>query len=575
MDYYKEKCFKYLGLVQTQQSPATISEDLMYVNNINNIAHMRVREYNAWYRGDTDELLNLYTGNMLYDYNTEPLYYRNRRNFFWSVSATEADIKRTHSGQPRNVVDSLVNIIGLPRITVQDDKNQKLLNEILSDNDFFRKFSQQYLPLALVEGWGCFKIDYDSYLRGTVIIQYYRADEVDFIYKSGQVVAILFKNYYTAENGRTYVLYETRRQERVKDDVGKFHSNLLIEKELFELGRDGNTLTKKNLTDLPQLSDIEPRLMLKDYDGFLAEPFIIFESTDEFSYGRSIFTGKVSLFDDLDQCLSQAANTVRRSTTRVYLNSNYLERDPKTGMPLAPTLYDCKYVLFSGGVGADGSTAGQAPIETVQPKLDFSQYSSQAVDILCEIVSGIMSPAALGIDLAKRNNASDTREKDKVTIYTRNTIIRVCEKVIKKLMKEALRGQELMNRGKIDTHDYDIGVKFSEFANDSFESRVEALLTLYNAQVLTPELFVKELYKDSLSDEEIKAQIKYVKDQKEMQQQNGGIDPQMAAMMGGMMGGNNNNPYNEMMAKPDVTDVYEDQGVPDLEAAGSTDNARK
>ena len=70
--------------------------------------------------------------------------------------------------------------------------------------------------------------------------------------------------------------------------------------------------------------------------------------------GRSIFTGKIDLFDDLDQCYSQAANTVRRSTTHEYFNVLYLEKDERTGMPIMPKNFDRKYIMFRGGKNADG-----------------------------------------------------------------------------------------------------------------------------------------------------------------------------------------------------------------------------
>ena len=544
LDYYKQKCFSFLGLINTSENPNVTSQNLMYVNNINEIQEQKLREYNTWYAGDGDALLNLYTGNMLYEYNTEPLFDRNKRSYFWSVSATEDNIKRTHSGQPRNIVDTLVNIVGVPKISVADEDKSARLEKILDDNNFSKMFLQTQLPRTLVEGWGCYKIDYDSSLRDTPIINYYRANEVEFIYKSGQLIAILFKNYYTTEEDTKYLLVETRRQERKKDSTdGKWHSNLLIEKELFRLHQD-NTMIPCGLKDLPQLEDIEPRIVINDYPGFLAVPSIIFDSDDSTVYGRSIYTGKIDMFDDLDQCLSQASNTVRRSTTHVYINNNYLDRDTKTGMPIMPSNYDCDYVMLSGSFGPDGSTAGQEPVTTIQPNVSFGQYDNEAISLLINIVSGIMSPATLGIDIAKKDNAEAQREKEKVTVFTRNTIIAECTKIVKKLCTEVLCADALMNNGEIKGSEkfYDINCKFDEFADASFEAKAETLIGIYQSNLMTPELFIESLYGDSLSEAEKQKQIEFISQASQAQQnlmageamamQQAGTSPDELAMMG-------------------------------------------
>lgn len=565
LEYYKHEAFARLGLVQTEENPNVIAEDLLYVNNVNEVQAQKLREYNTWYAGDSDKLLNLYTGNMMYEYNTEPLYDRNKRSYFWCVSATEQDIKRTHSGVPRMIIDTMVNIIGVPEVTVQDEGYSDKLEKIKADNNFGTFFQQEQMPRTLVEGWGAYKIDYDLTLRGTPIIKYYRAGEVDFIYRENSLIEIIYKNYYTDSKQRNYILFEKRRNERRYNEVDKtWSSNLVIEKDLFELGSN-DTLTKKDLKDLPQLADIEPVIEISNYEGFLGGPFIFFKPDDSTVYGRSVYAGKIDLFDDLDQDLSQSANTVRRSTTRVYINNNYLERDPKTGMPIMPTDYDCKYVMLSGALGADGgSTGGNEPVMTVQPKLDFSQYSNHAISLLLQIVAGFMSVASLGIDIAKKDNAEAQREKEKVTIFTRNTLIRIAQSVYKKLFNEALCCQELMDTGAISKHGYNISVVFDEFSDDSFDAKAETLLMLFNAGVIPPELFVKQLYRGR-SKRDMDEILDYIKQQKQLQ------DPNAQALAG--MAGGGMNPYNEMMQVPDASNMPAEMNVPEM--VGTAGNMRK
>ena len=351
-EYIRRKALGILGLIDSSIDPRVREDRLTFVNDINEILKDKLKEYNVWYAGDADELLNFYTRARTIEYNYDPLYNRNKKSYFWSVASTENDIKRTHSGQPRNIVDTLVDIVGLPNIFVGNenlDKVNSRLKEILLDNDFDRMLLQKARPLTFVEGWGAWKINWDKSFSDNPILLYYRADAVDFIFRNGKLVAIIYKDYYQDEKGKNYILFETRRIERreVKDDATGLKSSvpcLLIEKELFQITGQSEVLKKMKLTDLPQLKDTKEQLIVTNFDSFLGCPSIIFEDNNDDVYGRSIFTGKIDLFDDLDQCYSQAANTVRRSTTIEYFNTQYLEKDEHTGMPVMPKAFDRKYI---------------------------------------------------------------------------------------------------------------------------------------------------------------------------------------------------------------------------------------
>lgn len=522
-EYIRKKALGLLGLIDTGIDPRVRDERLTFINNIDEIVTNKLKEYNVWYAGDADELLNYYTRASSINYNTDPLFNRNKKSYFWSVSATETDIKRTHSGQPRNIVDTLVNTIGKPHIGVGKpsdkilEKVDKRLKKILKDNGFSKLLMQKARPMTLVEGWGAWKINWDNNFRDTPILLYYRADAVDFIYKSGQLVAIIYKDYYQDEKGKNYILFETRRIEGRDVDEQRVPC-LLIEKELFRINGESTVLTPMKLTDLPQLKDVTETVMISNFDRFLGCPFIIYEDNNEDCYGRSIFTGKIDLFDDLDQCMSQSANTVRRSTTHEYFNTQFLERDDKTGMPMMPKDFDRKYILYRGAMGSDGSSASSDPVQVTQPKLDFSQYSAEETNILLHIISGVMSPATLGIDVAKKDNAEAQREKEKVTIFTRNTFAEEEGHVLEYLMNDILCADEFMHKGELSNKDYEVYIKYDEFADSSFESKLETVLTGWQAGVMSDELAVELLHKDS-SDSVKERELKFIKDQREKDEQ--------------------------------------------------------
>jgi hypothetical protein len=151
----------------------------------------------------------------------------------------------------------------------------------------------------------------------------------------------------------------------------------------------------------------------------------------------------------------------------------------------------------------------QAMIETKQPVLNFEQYSSQALEILHNILAGILSPATLGIDLARDNNATAQREKEKVTVITRDDLIdfqtETIEKLCNLLLKVYFNSQGNKAQAK---EDYEIFVNYPEYANPSFDSKLAVLAPVFASGAMSAKQYVNELWGDSLTEEEKEEEIK-------------------------------------------------------------------
>lgn len=487
-----------------------------FINDNEKLGRMKLKEYNVWYDGDGDELLNFYTRENYIGFNYEPFYMRNKKNYFWAISSTEAQIKRTHSGQPRNIVDTLVNIMPFPLISAGEDTNK--LQAVVRESGLEQVYKDEQLPLTLVEGWGCWKINWDKDVSDYPSVEYVSAENVDFIYKNGKIIGIVFKNYYTSDKKR-YLLLETRSIEWKPNSSAAEGSEgervLVITNELYELPMnmaatdDDTPLKKVDLKTVPELESVEERIEIGPFDKLFAVPCVLLGNTSrQWGYGRSIFTGKIDLFDDLDQALSQSSNAVRLSTPIEYIDEEYLERD-KNGLPKKPKAYDRKYVMMKGQKNGDGVSTGQ-PVQITQPSIEFSRYSDHAVQILLQILNGILSPATLGIDIAKKDNAAAQREKEKVTIFTRNALISGEERILRSLMEQMLMAKEFMDTGAVSVHSYDISVKFNEFADDSFENKLEALGKAYDMEEISTDMYLNKLYGDTLSDEERAAEKEFL-----------------------------------------------------------------
>ena len=508
-EWIKRKIFK---LIKVSDINPDEEERLSLVNDKENVRETKIREYNVWYEGDGDELLNFYTKESMMDYNFEPMYSRNKRNYFWSISSTETDIKRTHSGLPRAIIDTMVNIIGKPRISsgLELKKIDEVLERIIKENKFYELLRETQLPMTMVEGKGCYKIDWDLDESTVPIIEYYRANEVEYIKKRKRIVGIIFKDYYIDKKESKYLITETRHIE---------NGNLYIDKELFRCMGE-KWLKKIEFSEVEELEGTTEHLEIGNFNKFLAVPCKFYGDTVDDEDGRSVFKGRIDLFDDLDQCLSQSSNTVRKSTPKEYFNSDFLERDAKTGLPIQPKAYDRKYTMYTGARDGNGNVASGEPVQTTQPSLNFEQYNSESLAIVNKILIGILSPATLGIDIAKKDNAMSQREKEKVTIFSRNTIIDCEIEILKELFSQCLCAYEGMREDVISAKEYAISVTFDEFADDSFENKIRSLSVLYRERMISEDLFLEKLYGDTLSKEKREKEKNYLIAEKERMQQN-------------------------------------------------------
>lgn len=500
-DWIKEKVMKYLGSRELPGNPN--KENFTLYSSQDELNRQRVREYFVWYRGDSDEILDFFTGSEWSDYQQAPIYNRNKKDYFWVASAKEKNIKRTHSGVPRAIVDTLVNVIGEPDVTV-DGAEDDVLDEIIEENDMANIINQQQMPYTLVGGWGAYKVDVDTNTSKNPIISFYTADNVDFIFHKKRLIGVIFKEFFE-KDGKQYILFECRS---VKD------GNSYISYDLFRIGKN-DELFQTDKKDFPELGELEDK-MIQGYNKPLAVPTIFFDEVDKVGFGRSIFTGKTDLFDDLDQCVSQASNTVRKSTPVEYYPADMLERT-KSGQIKMPERFDRTFLPSPlSAMSGDGQTSGE--LKTTQPALNFAQYSDEVKQILNLILTGVLSPATMGIDIAKKDNADAQREKEKITIMTRNNIIARQSKILKTVYEMALIMKAYMeNPDMVSIPEVEVSVSYGEFANPSFENQLQTLGSALNSGTLSPEKYIELLWGDTLSPEEKQKELEFVKSSRQQE----------------------------------------------------------
>jgi hypothetical protein len=504
MGWFRDKIKNWLGVNNMGSLPKQYDNRLWFINDDEKIRKQKLREYLIWYSGDSDELLNYYTQGNFREFNTEPIFNRNKKEYFWGISSQETSIKRTHSGIPRAIVETLVNAIGTPIFTSNDPEIQQRIDDIVKDNELFDSINQEQMPLTLVTGFGAWKINIDPQISKKPIITFYDARNVKFEIVSKRIFGIKFVDYFTGPDKKAYALVDHRFIDE---------GNSYIEYKLYQLkpGRKEDEWEKEadevSLETLPETEGLQD-IVFNGLNQILGVPSMFFKDTIYEGYGRSIYTGKVDLFDDLDQTISQSANTIRKSTPVEYYPVDLLERTP-TGQPKLPARYDRTYVATPAGRNGDGERTGK--IEVTQPALNVVQYSSEAQSILSFLLTGVLSPATMGIDVAKKDNADAQREKEKVTIMTRNNIIMRQKDLLEKVIVLSLMMEDYMvNPVMAQFSNYEVGVEFEEFANPSFENQLMVLSNGLQSGAMSIERYVELLWGDTLDEEAKQKEIQYI-----------------------------------------------------------------
>lgn len=492
----KKRILKFLGLDRLGQNPN--DDRFTFMGDAEKIIAKKVQENKIWYYGDSNELLNFYTAQDTYGNMENPIYNRNKYEYFWGISAEENHIKRVHSGVPNAIITTLTNIVGIPEISSKDEELNARIDRVVEKSQLKNMLNQKQLPMTMVCGWGAFKPIIDPKVSDSPLLEWYDGDNVEFVVKHGVIVGVIFKDYYQFNNDN-YVFMETRR---ILD------GNSRIEYNLYKYDKS-NEAQEVDLHTLKEFQDLnKDGLEIKGYNKVLAIPSVFFYDQNNVNYGRSIFMGKIDLFDELDQDLSQASQTSRVSTPVEYFPVDLIERG-KNGEARLPKVYNRQFIQCNSYPNGDGELSGE--IHTSQPQLNFTQYNEKCMSDLNLILTGILSPATLGMNMAKDDTAMSQREKEKVSIMTRNNIIKREEKIVSECVKMLLDLQEYMETGAITLqNEYNISVKFDEFATPSFENVGASLIQLLTQGGLSPKMYVEKLYGDSLSDEEKQAEIDYI-----------------------------------------------------------------
>lgn len=440
-----------------------------------------------WYRGDANELEQLYW--------QIPKHQVEMQKFWASHPTAGMEMRKIHTGLPAMIVDTLSNIVAS---NVNDFKFQgsqpveSLWAEHIDPENRVKRVIEKAVKETLVVGDGAFKVSIDPEVSDYPIIEFFAGDRVEFKTKRGRIQEVIFKTMYQRE-GETLELKE-------------IYGRGFIDYKLFR-------------GDLPIDMSVDERfegLERVEWDGndMMAVP-LMFYSSNRFEHrGQSIFDKKVDLFDSFDEAYSQWIDALRAGRTKEYIPENLIPRDSNTGMVLKPNPFDNRYIKTD----ADLREGIQNEIVTESAEIKHESYLATYATALEACLQGLISPATLGIDVKKLDNAEAQREKEKVTLYTRDSIIEALQPALEELVGVTVSAYYRMLEQPAPK--YEVTVTFQDYANPSFESQIETIGKGKMQGILSIEACVEELYGDDRDQEWKDEEIRRLKTEQGLMETN-------------------------------------------------------
>lgn len=440
----------------------TIREPISFETNV-----MRNR---IWYRGDASEL------DQLFKALAEDAVCNAR---FWAAAPQDESIRKAHSGLPGIMVDTFVALVAadLDDIDFDGDEHAKGEWEQIAKENKLPELISNAIAETLVTGDGAFKLNIDTNISSSPILEYWGADSVEYVYSHGRVQEIHFLSA-VGERGR-------------------------ILKEIYKPGSITYKLMQ-NDHELPldaeeSTADLQPVEFNGDF--MLAVPMRFWPSSRWRGRGQSIYDRKNDAFDAHDEVISQWLDAVRSGRVQKYIPESLIPKDPKTGALQKPNSFGSHFVAIE----TSNKENAQDEIKTIQPEIRYEAFLASYTATLNMCLQGIMSPATLGIDVGKMSSAEAQREKKDVTGITRNAITSTLEEALPQVAQIALAAQDILSGGTAGT--YNATVTFGEYGAPDFDSRVQTVGSAAGSGVMSIEAQVDELWGSSKDDEWKKQEV--------------------------------------------------------------------
>ncbi|MBP3544261.1 MAG: capsid protein, partial [Lachnospiraceae bacterium] len=251
-----------------------------------------------WYRGDGNELQQMYSQNPEYADTTK----------FWASKCSPGmEMRKIHTGMPSLIIRTLCSIVltDMNDFEFEKETHAQLWEQIAKECNF-HKILGKSLKEALYIGDGAYKITIDTEVSQYPLLEWYPGERVEYVRKRGRLNEIVFKTPYKVGNEQ-YVLHEHYGYGYIRNHLYRGEREVMI-------------------NAIPEMSGIED--IEFDKAIMLAVPLMIYESTKYEGRGGSIFDGKLDAFDAFDEAWSQWRDARRAGRAKTYSPDCLVPHDP-------------------------------------------------------------------------------------------------------------------------------------------------------------------------------------------------------------------------------------------------------
>ena len=454
-----------------------IQEGQAYAINIHEVIDFELAAIRnrIWYRGDSNELEQLYQQNPDYADKTK----------FWASKCSPGmEMRKIHTGLPALIVRTLSSIVltDMNDFEFGEKSHEELWKKIEKKNKFKKNFKKSLREVMYI-GDGAYKITVDTKISQYPLLEWYPGERVEFIRQRGVIREIVFKTPYQVKH-KQYVLHEHYGYGYIRNHL--YDGEKEVKLDVIE--------ATKEIVDVTFDNSI-----------ILGTPLMIYDSTKYDGRGGSIFEGKLDSFDAFDEAWSQWMDALRAGRSREYIPECLIPKNPETGEMMKPNAFDNRYIKTE----SDMSENAKNEISLQQPNIPHESYQATYCTALDLCLQGIISPSTLGIDVKKLDNADAQREKEKTTLYTRDAIIEALQETLPELISACINAVNILNQKAIE--EVEVDIPFGEYANPSFESQVETVGKGRQQGIMSVDACVEELYGDSRDDDWKKEEIARLK----------------------------------------------------------------
>ena len=467
--------------------------DSKWHTNPENIFTRTLIENSKWQSGVVEELEYFYkiTYPKLIGYNATPVI-----SYFW-YKVTPKTI-RVHSGLPALISKTMVSLIAAPGLNYEVEENEeatKRLEAILQDNNFEDKLFPDGVIYESYGGYFGFKISQDDMITSMPIIEIVSPENLEVLTQRGRIVGIVFKSH-QREGDTDIEIHEIYKK------YGETQTEITYKKFKYEQAKLVDVGFSKE--ELEQYEDI---ILNTPLPAVLKNNTAVNTQFKGAPYGISDYANSQSIFNSLDEVLSQMMTAIRFARPKRFISEDLLV-NTVAGRKAQFDDFETDYEIVQ--TDPDNVSEQYKQFDTT---VDIFVYKEAFTTLVQQALNNAgLSPTSVGLTglEALAASADSQREREKTTLRTREMKLKLWRESLTDLFVKVLQFDDVVNRGTAPG-EYKIKIMFNDYSIPSFEQRIQTATNALNGGLVDVRHAIDLLFLDDLTDEEKELLVKNIK----------------------------------------------------------------